>query len=218
MLAPLTGRDDDTHEVAARTAFASYRATLPPERRVLLDRFALVDLGFKTTGVAGVGTFCAVGLFAGSDGETLLLQVKEAQQSVLAGHAGSSEFQNQGQRVVTGQRIMGAAADEFLGWTSDPGDDRHCYARRMTDPRLALSPSEAAEAPLTYLATLCGRALARAHARSGDAARISGYMGAGGVMDSAVADFSMAYAAQTERDWQLFRSAAAAGVIQAHTK
>lgn len=215
LLLPLTGRDDDTHEIAARTALASYRATLPLERRVLLDRHALADVGFKTTGIAGVGTFCAIGLYVSPDGDPLLLQIKEAQHSVLAGHAGAPEHSNQGRRVVTGQRMMSSVADEFLGWTQDPGDDRHCYARQVSDPRLALTSTELAESPLPFQATLCGRALARAHARSGDAARIAGYMGNGGVMDAAIADFAIAYAAQTDRDWRLFQAAVASRVIPA---
>jgi uncharacterized protein (DUF2252 family) len=210
LLTPLAGRADDTHELAARTAFASYQATLAPDRRALLERYELADVALKTTGVAGVGTFCAIGLFASPEGEPLLLQIKEAQPSALGA---GGERCNQGRRVVLGQRLMSSVDDCFLGWTRDPGDDRPCYARRLSDPRLATVPSEPAESSLPLQATLCGRALARAHARSGDAARISGYMGEGGVMDAAIADFAMAYAAQTERDWRLFQAAVAARTI-----
>ena len=215
LMMPLGGRDDDTHETAARTAFASYRATLPAERRPLLARYRLADVAFKSTGIASVGTFCAIGLFVTADDDTLLLQIREAQQSALAAHAGASEFRNQGHRVVAGQRIIQGAGDIFLGWTQDAGDDRHCYVRRMADPRLALLGAETGDASLAFQATLCGRALARAHARSGDAARISGYMGSGGVMDAAIADFAMAYADQTGRDWRLFEEAIKSGVIEA---
>ena len=212
---PLGTRADDTHEMAARTAFGSYRRTLPEERRILLDRFRLEDVAFKVVGVGSVGTFCAIGLFANRDGDTLLLQIKEAQTSVLAPYAGPSAYHNQGQRVVVGQRIMQAVSDIFLGWTQDPGDDRHCYVRQLKDSHLALVGTDIAEGVLGAHALLCGRTLARAHARSGDAAQIAGYMGSGTVMDGAIADFAMSYADQTERDWRVFEAAIAGGQIQA---
>jgi uncharacterized protein (DUF2252 family) len=211
----LTEQPDDTHEIAARAAFASYRATLPEERRLLLDRYRLEDVAFKVVGVGSVGTFCAIGLFVDGDDDTLLLQIKEAQASALEPYAGRSQYANQGKRVVTGQRIMQTNPDPFLGWTQDPGDDRHCYVRELKDPRLALVGNELADAALQVHAVLCGRALARAHARSGDAARIAGYLGSGGVMDGAVADFAMSYADQTERDWRLFLEAIKSGQIKA---
>ena len=206
---------DDVHTVAARAAFASYRSTLPEQRRLLLDRYRLEDVAFKVVGVGSVGTFCAIGLYVSGDGAPLLLQVKEAQRSVLEPFAGRSLYQNQGERIVVGQRIMQTGPDIFLGWTRDPGDDRHCYVRALKDPRLALAGSELADSALATHATLCGRTLARAHARSGDAARIAGYLGHGGVMDAAIADFAMAYANQTERDWRLFQEAIKAGEIAA---
>jgi uncharacterized protein (DUF2252 family) len=211
----LTEQADDTHAIAARAAFASYRATLPEERRLLIDRYRLEDVAFKVVGVGSVGTFCAVGLYVTPDDDTLLLQIKEAQASALEPYAGRSLYANQGRRVVTGQRIMQTNPDVFLGWTQDPGDDRHCYVRELKDPRLALVGNELADAALPVHAVLCGRALARAHARSGDAARIAGYLGSGGVMDGAVADFAMSYADQTERDWRLFLEAIKSGQIEA---
>jgi uncharacterized protein (DUF2252 family) len=215
LVMPLTGRADDTHEYAARTAFASYRATLPEERRLLLDRYRLADVAFKVVGVGSVGTFCAIGLFVTADDDLLLLQIKEAQTSALAPFAGGSQYSNQGRRVVVGQRIMQTVSDTFLGWTQDPGDDRHCYVRELKDPRLALIGTEMADSALVPHAMLCGQALARAHARSGDPATIAGYMGNGGVMDTAISDFAMAYADQTERDWRLFVEAIKAGLIAA---
>lgn len=217
LIFPLTGQDDDTHELAARTAFESYRITLPEERRVLLDRYQLVDLAFKVVGVGSVGMFCALGLFVTKDGATLLLQIKEAQVSVLSTYAGASLYANQGRRVVTGQRIMQATPDIFLGWTQDPGDDQHCYVRQLKDSRMAMIANELADGVLPHHAVLCGSTLARAHARSGDPARLSGYMGSGGAFDAAIADFAMAYADQTERDWRLFLEAIKAGVVEAYT-
>jgi uncharacterized protein (DUF2252 family) len=214
---PLTRQGDDTHEVAARTAFVSYKATLPEERRLLLDRYRLVDVAFKVVGVGSVGTFCAVALLATRDDATLLLQIKEARASVLEPYAGPSLYRNSGQRVVVGQRIMQTTPDLFLGWTMDPGDDQRCYVRQFRDGRLALIAAEMSDAALTHHAMLCGATLARAHARSGDAARISGYMGSGGVFDAAIADFAMAYAAQAESDWRLFLDAIKSGLIEART-
>ncbi len=212
---PLAGREDVVHERAARTAFDSYKATLQEDRHVLIDRYRLVDVAFKVVGIGSVGTFCAIGLFATADGDTLLLQIKEADRSVLAPYAGASVYANQGQRVVTGQRMMQAVADVFLGWTEAPGDDRHCYVRQLKDSRLAAIGIDLQEALLPYYAQLCGRTLARAHARSGDAAMIAGYVGSGGAFDSAIADFALAYADQTERDWRLFQDAIRSGWIAA---
>ncbi len=212
---PLARQSDDTHERAARTAFASYAATLPEERAALLARYRLSDLAFKVVGVASVGTFCAIGLFTSADDHVLLLQIKEAQTSVLAPFAGRSLYANQGKRVVTGQRLMQSVTDVFLGWTQDAGDDRHCYVRQLKDQRMAMVGTPLSDAALPYHAQLCGRTLARAHARSGDAARIAGYMGNGSTFDAAIASFAMAYATQTERDFRLFLEAIKAGAIEA---
>ncbi len=181
---------------------------------MLVDRYTLADVAFKVVGVGSVGTFCAIALLATPDDGLLLLQLKEASASVLAPYAGPSLYANQGQRVVVGQRLMQTTPDPFLGWTADRGDDQHCYVRSLKDSRLALV-GEVAEQALPHHALLCGATLARAHARSGDAARIAGYMGSGGVFDAAIADFAIAYAAQVERDWRLFLEAIKAGVIDA---
>jgi uncharacterized protein (DUF2252 family) len=212
---PLTGQHDNTHELVARTAFEAYKLSQPEERGILLDRYQLADVAFKVVGVGSVGTFCAIGLFTTRDDATLLLQLKEAQQSVLAPYTAPSVYANQGQRVVTGQRIMQAAPDIFLGWTQEYGHDQYCYVRELKDSRIANIGATLADAALPYYATLCGRTLARAHARSGDAARISGYMGSGGAFDTAVTEFAMTYAGQVESDWRLFVEAIKAGVIEA---
>ena len=208
---PLAGQRDDTHEIVARTAFESYKLSLPEECRILLDRYELADVAFKVVGIGSVGTFCAIGLFATRDDQTLLLQLKEAQTSVMAAYAGPSMYSNQGQRVVVGQRIMQTLPDMFLGWTEDHGDDQHCYVRQLKDSRLALIGSDLAEGALPYHATLCGVTLARAHARSGDAARIAGYIGTGTAFDTAIAGFALSYAAQNHSDWRLFLEAIKAG-------
>jgi uncharacterized protein (DUF2252 family) len=215
LICPLAGQHDDTHEIVARTAFESYKLSLPEERRILLDRYELADVAFKVVGVGTVGTFCAIGLFVTKDDQTLLLQLQETQTSALAPFAGPSIYRNQGERVVIGQRIIQSVPDVFLGWTQDTGDDQHCYVRQLKDSRLALIGTDLAEGALPYHATLCGAALARAHARSGDAARIAGYVGTGSAFDAAIAAFAMAYAAQTQVDWRTFVEAIKAGQIEA---
>ncbi|GBQ84958.1 DUF2252 domain-containing protein [Asaia krungthepensis] len=204
--------EDDT----IREAFDRYLATQPPERGLLLSRYRLKDTLFKVVGVGSVGTYCAIGLFATADGETLLLQIKEAQESVLAAHVQGPSFANQGQRVVAGQRLMQATSDTFLGWThtntaEQPGKSRRFdgankqfYVRRLKDSRLAAIGADVAQEGLDDYAALCGRALARAHARSGDVAMIHGYLGSGDSFAEAVADFSTGYAAQTRADWERF--------------
>ena len=215
MVIPLADQGDDTFEVVARTAFDTYRRSLPEERVLLLDRYKLADVAFKVVGIGSVGTFCAIGLFVCPEGAPLLLQIKEARHSVLAPHARPSEYVNQGKRVVVGQRILQARSDIFLGWTEQSGDDQHCYVRQLKDPRLARLSDELAEGSLTHHATLCGLTLARAHARSGDPAAISGYMGSGGAFDAAITSFAAAYADQTLEDWKLLRAAIKSGQIDA---
>jgi uncharacterized protein (DUF2252 family) len=195
-------------------AFASYAETLQEDRRVLLQRYHLADAAFKVVGVGSVGTFCAIGLHVSDDGTPLLLQIKEAQESVLAPHAGASQYAVHGERVVVGQRMLQAAADVFLGWTRQPRDGRYFYVRRLKDYELA-DVGARLEAALPFYARLCGRTLARAHARSGDALAIAAYLGEDDEFDRAVADFAIAYAHQTERDWRAFIAAIEAGRITA---
>jgi uncharacterized protein (DUF2252 family) len=202
------------HELHARKAFASYAQTLQEDRRVLLQRYHLHDVAFKVVGVGSVGTFCAIGLLMSDDEAPLLLQIKEAQESVLTPFAGASEYPNHGQRVVVGQRMMQAATDIFLGWTEVPLDGRYFYVRRLKDSRLADVGARLAAA-LPFYAGLCGRTLARAHARAGDAVAISGYIGDGNEFDKAIATFAMTYADQTERDWRSLLDAIKAGLISA---
>jgi uncharacterized protein (DUF2252 family) len=202
------------HDLPAHKAFASYAHTLQEDRRVLLQRYTLRDVAFKAVGVGSVGTFCAIGLLTSGDDSPLLLQVKEAQESVLAPHAGASAYANHGERVVTGQRMMQAATDVFLGWTTKPIDGRHFYIRRLKDSRLADIGTQL-ESALPFYAGLCGRTLARAHGRSGDVAMVSGYVGTGTAFEEAIAAFAVAYADQTEKDWKTFTAAIEAGRIVA---
>ena len=204
-----------SHDEAVREAFARYPDTLSPERRDLLRRYKLQDVIFKVVGVGSVGTFCAIGLYVTADGQPLLLQIKQAQESVLAPYAGASDYANQGERVVTGQRIMQAASDLFLGWTRMPTDGRQFYVRRLKDARLAAVGSQIEAESLPAYAVLCGRTLGRAHARSGDAATLSGYVGRGRRFAAAVAEFATLYADRTEADFTLFEEAIEAGRLHA---
>jgi uncharacterized protein (DUF2252 family) len=201
-------------ELHAHEAFASYAESLQEDRRVLLERYHRRDVAFKTVGVGSVGTFCAIGLFVADDGSPLLLQIKEAQASVLAPFAGASDYTNHGQRVVVGQRMMQAATDIFLGWTRNPVNGRHFYVRRLKDSRLANLGALLEEA-LPYYAKLCGHTLARAHARSGDAVTLCGYMGDDSEFDKSIGEFAMVYADQTERDWRALLDAIKAGRVSA---
>ncbi|KXV40344.1 hypothetical protein AD942_06805 [Gluconobacter japonicus] len=214
---PLVMRLPDQEETI-RLAFARYIATQPPERAILLKRYNLRDVIFKVVGIGSVGTFCAIGLFATADGETMLLQIKEAQISVLEAGSPPSPFKNQGERVVTGQRIMQAVSDTFLGWTHSnasiggdtpdmAGAGRQFYVRRVKDSRLAAIGTDVAQEGLEDYARLCGRTLARAHARSGNASMISGYLGKGAGFADAMTEFSEVYAQQTETDWENFVAA-----------
>src|SRR6266851_7544612 len=200
------------HELHAHQAFASYAESLQEDRRVLVQRYHRRDIAFKTVGVGSVGTFCAIGLFVSDDGSPLLLQIKEAQESVLAPFAGASDYAKHGERVVVGQRMMQAATDVFLGWTQSPVNGRYFYVRRLKDSRLANLGALLEEA-LPYYAKLCAHTLARAHARAGDAVALSGYMGEDSEFDKAIAEFAMAYADQTERDRRALLEAIQAGRI-----
>jgi uncharacterized protein (DUF2252 family) len=202
------------HALPARKAFASYAETLQEDRRVLLQHYTLRDVAFKVVGVGSVGTFCAIGLLTAGDGSPLLLQIKEAQESVVAPFAGSSDYANHGERVVVGQRMMQAATYIFLGWTRSAIDNRHYYIRRLKDSRLA-NIGARLQAALPFYAALCGRTLARAHARAGDPALVSGYAGSGSALDEAIGEFASAYADQTEKDWHSFQAAIKTGRIVA---
>ncbi len=189
------GKSEKGQKIHAHAAFSNYRGTLLPERRALIERYALHDLAMKVVGVGSVGTFCAIGLFMTPDDEPMFLQVKEALHSVLEKIvAPPADLRQQGRRVVEGQRCLQAASDLFLGWTEDPKTNRQFYVRRLKNRRLG-SIGEVIEAKaLEAYANLCGRTLARAHARTGDPALFAGYMGKSQIFDEALASFAMAYA------------------------
>jgi len=198
------------------TLLRRYRASLQEDRRALLGRFAIADFARKVVGVGSVGTRCYIVLLTGNgDDDPLFLQIKEARASVLAAHLGPSGHNNEGKRVVQGQRLLQAASDIFLGWGGVGGT--HYYLRQLRDMKGSVRiPSLGAGALRAYGAS-CGEALARAHARSADAAPIAGYLGAGGAFDRAVASFAHAYADQTERDYAALVAAVKAGRVAATT-
>ena len=197
-------------------AIASYRESLAEHVRVLFDRFHFVDLALKVVGVGSVGTMCAVGLFMASDNDPLFLQVKEARASVLEPYAGKSLHANHGERVIAGQRIMQSASDVFLGWSRGQ-NGRDFYLRQLRDMKMSVVIESLDVGLLRQYARMCAHALARAHARSGDAAMIAGYMGSGHTFDDAITEFATEYSSQNRRDYRAFIQAIREGRIQAIT-
>jgi uncharacterized protein (DUF2252 family) len=200
-------------EALFREGVEDYRRSLPDDRRVLFDRYQLVDSAAKVVGIGSVGTRCFIGLFFSAEGHPLLLQFKEARPSVLAPYVGKSVYENQGQRVVEGQRLMQASSDIFLGWARGR-QGRHFFGRQLRDMKMS-ARMEGSPKLLRNYARVCGSTLARAHAKSGDAALISGYLGKTDSFDEAMGDFAMAYADQTVRDHAALVAAVKAGRVQA---
>jgi uncharacterized protein (DUF2252 family) len=190
-------------EKRVREMFRRYRLTLPEERRVILDRYHIVDIARKVVGVGSIGTRCAVILLMASQHDPLFLQFKEALPSVLDPYAGKSGYANHGERVVTGQRMLQSASDIFLGWTRDD-EGRDYYFRQLRDMKMTIGVENMAEQAWIEYIELCGWAMARAHARTGDAARIAGYLGKSDTFDQAIAKFAVDYADQTKRDLAMF--------------
>lgn len=199
-----------------KQGFASYRASLAEHVRSLFDRYQFCDLAMKVVGVGSVGTQCAIALFMAADDDPIFLQIKEANASVLEPYAGASLHSNHGQRVVAGQRLMQSASDLFLGWGKG-ANERHFYVRQLRDMKTSAIIEDFNAGDLRAYGRVCGWALSRAHARSGDAAEIAGYIGSSEVFDDAICDFSVAYADQTERDYSVFVKAVRQGRIKAAT-
>lgn len=199
-------------QTAVKEALARYRDSLTDDRRSLLDLYEFKDLAIMVVGVGSVGTFCAIILLMGCERDPLFLQVKEARESVLEPYAGKSVYANHGQRVVQGHRLMQSASDVFLGWTSKLG--RHHYIRQLRDAKLKFPIEDFGSAEMDLFAQWCGYTLARAHARSGESAVIAGYLGESDRFDLAIADFSVAYADQTERDHDIVSKAVRAGKLE----
>ena len=206
-------------ETELHALIAEYRRTLQSDRRVLLEQYDFTDMARKVVGVGSVGTRCWIVLMLGRDEkDPLFLQVKEAQQSVLSPYIGASEYANQGERVVAGQRLMQAASDIFLGWqrtTGLDGEYRDFYVRQLRDWKFSFPIETMVPEGLRIYAAVCGGTLARAHARSGDRIAIAAYLGNSDVFDRAIADFASAYADQNQRDYDALAQAAASGRVTA---
>jgi uncharacterized protein (DUF2252 family) len=184
---------------AVEAMLADYEASLIPERRTLFQRYRLADAAYKVVGVGSVGTLCGALLMLSGDGEALYLQFKEATSSVLEAHASPSPYAHHGERVVRGQRLLQAASDIFLGFATGP-TGRHMYVRQLRDAKIKPQVETLSPRSLRRYATTCGEVLARAHARTGDAAILSAYLGKGPSFDEAISTFALAYARQTELD------------------
>jgi uncharacterized protein (DUF2252 family) len=202
-----------------RRAIESYENTLQGDRRHLLSRFRYVDGARKVVGVGSVGTRAWIVLLVGNDdADPLILQLKEAQQSVLEPFLGRSAFPTHGQRVVEGQRLMQAASDILLGWFTMDGIDgapRNFYLRQLWDGKGSALVDAMEPRPLAAYADICGWTLARAHARSGDPVAIASYLGAGDAFDQAMAAFAETYADQNERDHAALQHAVDTGRVAA---
>jgi uncharacterized protein (DUF2252 family) len=218
-LRELLGSGADDAERQLRGMLDSYRETLEPDRRVLLDRYRLVDFARKVVGVGSVGTRSYMAFLLGDDArDPLFLQAKEAGPSVLERFAGRSEFDNAGERVVVGQRLMQAVGDIFLGWVRVQGFDgrtRDFYLRQLRDWKGSAEIGVMVPKGMVAYGKLCGWTMARAHARTGDRIAIAAYLGAGPAFDEAVAEFAAAYADQNERDHRSLLDAIASGRIRA---
>ncbi len=202
------------HDADVAMALEAYRLSLSDELHGLLDRYRLEDTAIKVVGIGSVGTRTYIGLFFSRDNHPLLLQFKEARPSVLEPYAGKSRYENQGQRVVMGQRLMQACSDIFLGWTrSRLGHDY--FGRQLRDMKFSLPVDGYGARELKHYAKVCGWVLARAHAKSGDAAMISGYLGKSDQFDLAIGAFAEAYADQNERDHAALVAAVKAGRVEA---
>lgn len=201
--------DDDRDRVIGELSqlYAHYLSTLPADRVLLLSRFSFRDIAHKVVGVGSVGTRAIVLLLESGDGEPLILQIKQAQQSVLEPYTADSKFSEAGRRVVVGQRLMQATGDPFLGWARSVGaESLDFYVRQLRDMRGSIETVGLSPEALTLYGTLCGAVLARAHARAGSAPLISGYLGTDDTFDQALADFGLAYSPINDHDFGMLKA------------
>jgi uncharacterized protein (DUF2252 family) len=210
---------DERDEALRKTAMDTlkeYKKNLSLGVSLLLDRFQVVDVAFKVVGVGSVGTVCGIILLMSGMGDPLFLQFKQARQSVLEPYCGANPYAHAGQRVVVGQRAMQTAGDIFLGWTTGTGERKlQFYLRQLSDAKIKPVIEIMKPANLKDYAGLCGRVLARAHARSGDPVVLSGYMGRSAAFEDALADFGVAYAEQNKQDHGSLMEAVRSGRLEA---
>lgn len=204
--------DDEDQLEGIRRAFARYRDTLREDRRRLLDRFTMEDIALKVVGVGSVGTYCGIVLLMAGPDEPLFLQFKQARTSVLEAYVGKSRHANDGERIVHGYQMMQSASDMFLGWT-EGRHGREFFVRQLRDMKIKPMIEVFKPSVMVEYAELCGWALAHAHARSGEPAKISGYLGKSDKFDEAIAEFANAYADQSERDHEVLLRAVRAGKL-----
>lgn len=210
-------RDKEFFQAGVET-LKEYKKNINLGVSLLLSRFELVDVAFKVVGVGSVGTACGIILLMSGNGDPLFLQFKQARQSVLEPYCGANPFDHAGQRVVVGQRTMQAAGDMFLGWATSTGKAKtQLYLRQLSDAKIKPIIETMKPINLKSYARLCGRVLARAHARSGDPVVLTGYMGKSTAFEDALADFGVAYAEQNERDHSALMGAIRSGRIVART-
>ena len=210
---PLIYHTDLLTEREVAVVLKQYRETLAEERRILFDRFKLVDWAIKVVGVGSVGTRCVVALLLAAPDDPLFLQFKEAGPSVLERYTGHARVPHNGQRVVVGQRLMQSASDIFLGWCRGPRG-RDIYVRQLRDMKVSADVETQPPKVMRAYATLCGLALARAHDKAGDAAMIAGYLGSSDQFDEAIGDYAVAYADEVERDYKTFVRAIRSGRLK----
>ncbi len=215
-IGPSIGPSIDEIEAAIHDQFRAYRSTLQDDRRQLLERFEIVDMARKVVGVGSVGTRAFIVLLQGRDQQDpLFLQVKEATASVLEDHLPKSRYAQPGERVVQGQRMMQAASDIFLGWTKGHQANRYLYWRQLRDMKGSAAVETMGPAELTFYARICGRTLARAHARSGDPIALAAYLGNKDRFDRSITDFAERYAEQNQQDYEAFVNAIRSGRLEA---
>jgi uncharacterized protein (DUF2252 family) len=211
-------REQEYRKIAIQT-LREYKKNISPAVSWLVDRFEVVDVAFKVVGVGSVGTVCGIILLMTGKGEPLFLQFKQARQSVLEPYCGLSPWNHPGQRVVVGQRAMQAAGDMFLGWTTGAGKDKlQMYIRQLSDAKIKPVIEIMKPTNLKRYAGLCGSVLARAHARTGDPAVLSGYLGKSTAFEDALAEFSVSYAAQNEQDHAALLKAIRQGRVEAQSE
>ncbi|WNC94840.1 DUF2252 domain-containing protein [Paraburkholderia sp. FT54] len=209
--------DTDEWKGKLTHAFDGYLQTLSSERRELLGQFELHDIAFKVVGVGSVGTFCLVMLFVDSLGKPLFLQVKEARPSVISRYFKGNGPAHQGERVVSGQRLLQAASDSFLGWTTGPAG-RQFYFRQLRDMKISAEVERMSSTILQGYARICGWGLARAHAKaSGKAVEIAAYLGNGNRFADALTQYALAYAVQNHKDYDAFIRACRSGKLEARS-
>jgi uncharacterized protein (DUF2252 family) len=219
---PLIFHDTDMARQAGFRAMvegmlAEYAASLPPERRLLFDRYRLADVAMKVVGVGSVGTYCGIALMVSGKGDPLFLQYKEARPSVLEPYCGRLPFAHAGERVVFGQRLLQAGADIFLGWTTGGFSGRHFYVRQLRDAKIKPTIEIMKPANLRAYATACGWALARAHKRTADAVMLTGYLGNSDAFEDAVSAFAARYSDRNERDHAALVAAVRSGRLEARS-